>query len=245
MIYVKKVATLVSLALLLGSSSLLAQSNAMEQQVVQKDGSALLKGSYNYLGALDKYAFDASITNTVVVDGANVVGKRTSDVKVNRPAQFRVDTKGDYINRSVYLSNGVFAMIDNKEKYYATVNTGGDIDKTLEQISKKLGIVLPISTLMHSNMGKFNQPKRVQYFGTRDVSGVECNYIAYKRGGTTVHLWIENSNTPVIRSAKIITAEKGTTDMVMKWDTNPGFSDSAFIFKAPKGASNVSIKPAK
>jgi len=250
MIYVKKVASVVSLALLLGSSALLAQStnNAAEQQNVQKNGSTLLKSSYKYLSALDKYAFNASIVNTVSTEGTNIESKRTSNIKVNRPDQFRVDSKGDFIDRTVYLSGGIFTMIDNKEKYYASVNTGGDIDKTLDQISKKLGIVLPISTLIHSNMSKYVSSKNVQYFGTRDLTGVECDYIAFRRGTTTVHMWIENSNTPLIRAAKIVTDEKGkkgTTDMVLKWDTSPGFSNSVFAFKAPEGASNVSIKPAK
>ena len=248
MILVKKAVTVLSLSLLLASGSVYAETVTAMAQEAKIDASALLKNSYAYLGSLDKYAFKASITNSVDVDGEDIVMKRVSNVKVKRPDQFRIDSKGENFNRSLYLSNGVFTMIENDEKYYASVKTGKGIDGTLDLINKKLGIVVPLSTLLHSDMDKFIHPKKVQYFGTRMVSGVECNYIAFRQRATVVHLWIENSDTPLVRSAKIVTDAKndrGTTDMVIKWDTKPGFSDSVFVFKAPKGASHIAIRPAK
>ncbi len=249
MIYVKKIATVVSLAVLLASGTVYAESTSTPMvQEAQKDGAVLLKNSYTYLGDLVRYAFKADLTNEINVDGGSIITKRTSEVKVKRPDQFRVDSKSEYINRSFYLSNGVFTMIDNNEKYYASVKTGGNIDQTLDKINKKLGIALPLATLLHSDMVKFIHPKRVQYFGTQTVNGVECDYIAFKQKNTVVHLWIENSESPLIRAAKIFTnrkSETGRTEMILKWDIKPGFSDSVFVFKAPKGASNISIKPAK
>lgn len=243
----KKMASALSLALLLASGSLYAEgdNSAVIVPAEQNNGAALLKESYDYLGSLKKYAFQANITNTVTEDGTEIVDKRAVDVKIKRPSQFRIDSKGDVINRSIYLSDGLFTMIDNNEKYYATVNTGGGIDKTLDMVNQKLGIILPTSTLMHSDMSKFIHPKKVQSFGIQKVGGVACNYIAFKQNKTTVHMWIENSDKPLVRAAKVITPKEGTTEMVMKWDTDPDFSDSVFIFKAPEGASNISIKPVK
>jgi len=248
MILVKKAAAVLSLSLFLASGSAYANTDVPATEEAQVNAATLLKNSYTYLGALDKYAFTASITNSEDVDGEEVVLKRVADVKVKRPDRFRIDSKGENFNRSSYLSDGVFTMIDNGEKYYASVKTGKGIDGTLDMINKKLGIVIPLSTLLHSDMDKFIHPKKVQYFGTRMVSGVECNYIAFRQGSTVVHLWIENSDTPLVRSTKIVTNDKneqGTTDMVMTWNTKPGFSDSVFVFKAPKGASNIAIRPAK
>ena len=248
MIRVKKAAAVLTLSLSLASGFVYANADTPTTEKAEVNAATLLKNSYNYLGALDKYAFTASVTNSVDVDGEDVVLKRVADVKVKRPDRFRIDSKGENFNRSSYLSNGVFTMIDNDEKYYATVKTGKGIDGTLDMINEKLGIVIPLSTLLHSDMAKFIHPKKVQYFGTRTVSGVECNYIAFRQGSTVVHLWIENSDTPLVHSAKIVTNDKnerGTTDMVITWNTKPGFSDSVFVFKAPKGAFNVSVRPAK
>jgi len=245
MLQVKKLLTVISLAAVLTSGTVYADNTTQTTQLSEQNGKALLKGAYDYLGSLQKYAFTATINNTIKDDGKSIKDKRTVSAKVKRPDQFRIDSKGDFINRSSYLSNGVFTMIDNDEKYYASVKTNGGIDKTLDMINRKLGIVLPTSTLLHSDMAKFIHPKRVQNFGVRTLAGVECNYIAFKQKSTTVHLWIENSDRPVIHAAKIISPDSGMTDMVIKWDTNPGFSDSVFVFKAPQGASNVSIKPEK
>jgi len=248
MILVKKAVAVLSLSLFLASGSVYANADMPMTEKAQVNAATLLKNSYTYLGTLSKYAFTASVSNSVNVEGEDVVLKRVSDVKVKRPDRFRIDSKGENFNRSSYLLNGVFTMIDNDEKYYASVKTGKDIDGTLDMINKKLGIVIPLSTLLHSNMAKFIHPKRVQYFGTRTVSGVECHYIAFRQGSTVVHMWIENSDTPLVRAAKIVTNDKnerGTTDMVIRWNTKPGFSDSVFVFKAPKGASNIAIRPAK
>ncbi|NOR56633.1 MAG: DUF2092 domain-containing protein [Sulfurovum sp.] len=245
MIDVKKVVGVVSLALLLGSNSLLAEGSAASVEQTQKNASTLLKNTYAYISSLQKYAFDVSITNTVILDNDEIVIKRHSDVEVQRDGMFRVDTKGDNINRSVYLASGVFTLMDNDEKYYATVKTGKGIDGTLDHISKKLGIVLPISTLIHSDMSKYIKPSRVQYFGTRVLSGVNCDYIAFRQKNTIVHLWVEDSSTPFIRAAKIVTEGVGSTDMILDWDNSPGFSNSTFMFKAPRGATNVSMRPVK
>jgi len=247
MIYVKKIATALSLVALLASVPLYANSSTATE-VSKKSGVSLLKNSYQYLGSLKKYAFTADVTNTLIVDGGTILTKRVSQVKVERPDKFKIDNKGEFIDRSFYLSNGHFSMIDNEEKYYATVDTGGDIDKTLDMINKKLGIVVPLSTLLHSDMNKFIHPRKVQYFGTREVGGVSCDYIAFRQGNNVVHMWIEDSDKPLVRAAKVIrktSKEQGTTDMVIKWDTTPSFSSDVFVFKAPKGASNVSIRPAK
>ena len=246
MISIKKAASTFSLALLLTTGFVYAETKSVaSEQVSHINGATLLKGTYDYLGSLEKYAFKATITNTMIEEGASIVDTRTVQAKVKRPDQFRIDSKGEFINRSAYLSGGVFTMIDNDEKYYASVNSVGNIDSTLDTINRKLGIVLPTSTLLYSDMSKFIHPRRVQNFGTRKVSGVACNYIAFRQGKTTVHMWIENSDRPLIRAAKIVSPKHGTTDMVINWDVNPGFSDSVFVFKAPKGASNVSIKPVK
>ncbi len=249
MIYTKHIATALSMSLFLASGFAFADggssSTAVRQQV-QKNASQILKGSYGYLKSLQKYSFRATVIDSFESDGKNIVIKHTSDAKVMRPSQFKVDSIGENINRTVYLSNGIFTLMDNDEKYYASVKTGKGIDGTLDYISKKLGIVLPLSTLLHSDMNKFIHPKRVQYFGTKVISGTECNYIAFRQKNTTVHLWIENSSTPFIRAAKIVTDiknNKGTTDMTIMWNTDSDFLESIFLFKAPKDASNVSMVP--
>ncbi len=247
--HIQHISGTLSLALLLSSSSVYADTKQTEAvQSAQMNGAKLLKESYAYLGALKRYEFDATVTNKVNVDGQSIQDSRMVEVKVRRPDQFRIDSKGNHIDRSMYLSSGIFTMIDNNEKYYTSVKTGGGIDKTLDMINRKLGVVVPLSTLLHSDMAKFIHPKRVQYFGLRNVGDIKCHYIAFRQGHTTVHLWIQSVNAPLIRAAKIVTDaknDKGTTDMVVTWDTKPHFSDSVFIFHAPKGASNISIKPAK
>jgi hypothetical protein len=58
---------------------------------------------------LDNYAFDAIVTE----DDTSGKVKQNVSVEVDRPGKLRVDTKGDIKNRTVYLNDGVFTMIDH------------------------------------------------------------------------------------------------------------------------------------
>ena len=247
MINVKQIISVLSVVALMTTTSAIADSKtkACNTKVVQKNAKKLLRDSYSYLASLQKYSFEATVTDNVVEDGNTITMTKSSNVKIQRPSKFRVDSKSDYIDRTVYLSDGKFTMIDNNEQYYTTVDTKKNINKTLEFIGRKLGIAIPLATLMRSDMTKVAKRKKVHYFGTREVYGVECNYIAFKHKRTTVHMWIENSDTPLIRAATIVTKSSGKTDIVVNWDVTPSFSDSVFAFNAPKGASNISIVPAK
>jgi len=247
MINVKNIVTVLSVVALMTTTSAIADSKTevSTQQVVKKNAKKLLSNSYSYLASLQKYSFEATVVDKVEDYDSSMTLARKSSVKIDRPSKFRVDSKSKFIDRTSYLSDGKFTMIDNSEKYYATVETKKNINKTLEYIGRKLGIAMPLATLMRSDMTKVVKIKRVQYFGTRDVYGVECNYIAFKHKKSTVHLWIENSDTPLIRAATIITPSSGKTDIVVNWDITPNFSDSIFVFNAPKNASNISIIPAK
>jgi len=247
MINVKNIVSVLSVVALIATTSATADSKteASSVKVVQKNAKKILSNSYSYLASLQKYSFVANVIDEVNEDGNIITMTKNSDVKIQRPSKFRVDSKSDYIDRTIYLADGKFTIIDNNEKYYTIVDTKKNINKTLAYIGRKLGIALPLATLMRSDMTKVAKTKKLKYFGTRVVYGVECNYIAFKNKQTTVHMWIENSDTPLIRAAKIITSSSGTTDIVVNWDVTPSFSDSVFAFNAPKGASNISIVPAR
>ena len=236
MISIKSKAVVLCASLLLSSTSLMASNS---------DGKQILKDSYSYMGSLKQYEVNVIVTKDIFEDSQHIITKRVSNAEINRPNQFRVNTKGKHIDRTSYLSKGQFTMIDNSEKYYATVKSNKSIDQTLATISKKQGIVLPISTLMYSDMNNYIKPKHVSTFGLVDVAGVSCNYIAFKDRKTIVHLWIENSKTPLIRAIKIVTHRKdfnSNTDMIVEWNTKPTFSNDIFEFTAPKGASHISLK---
>jgi len=236
---ITKIIKMFSAALLLASTSVYAENG--------KSGLEILKKSYDYQGSLDKYAVAAKVTFDIKEDGKTFELSHTARAKIDRPDKMRVDSKGETIERSIYLSNGIYTMIDyidNDEMFYTQIKTPKTIDDMLDHLIDEFGIVLPVATLLHSDMSDYIHPKKVYNFGKKRVQGADCDYIAFRHNGKEVHLWIEDSATPLLRQA-YIKAGDAEIKFATRWDLKPGFPDSVFEFKAPKGASKVSIEKSK
>jgi len=231
----KKFILLAGASLLLGGSSLMG---------AEPSAASIMDKAYRYIGGLDSYAFDA------VISSKNEEGKKlvqNVSVKVDRPDKFRADSKGDIKDRSIYFNQGLFTMIDHRFNYYGQLKTPRTIDGTLDFIYEKYGIKTPLEALLYSDMYKRSRYKNIKYFGTRNVGGTECDYVAFKAGTSTVHVWVSRGKEPLVKSFAVIENVSGKSyrkDTSIKWNTQAHFSDSDFVFKAPKGAAKISIVPA-
>ncbi len=234
----KKYFCVAGLVLLLGGTNLFA---------AEKSAVDIANKAYQHIGSMDKYAFDAVVMDDVLDKDGVVVERFRQEVsvKVDRPGKLRVDTKGDIKNRSSYINEGIFTMIDHGHGYYGQLETPKTIDGTLDLIFELYGIRAPLASLIYSDMGKRVKFKRSKYFGTVDVAGVECDYVAFKSRVREVHVWITTGDTPQIINYSIIdTTVEGNPriNTSITWNSNPKISDSDFIFKAPKGATQITVE---
>ncbi len=224
----------VGLGLILGSTTLVAAD------VSARD---IVNNAYKYVGSLDKYAFDA-----VVVDHIrDSETKKSVSVKVDRPDRLRVDVKGANKDRTNYFNDGHFTMIDHDFGYYGQLETPKSIDGALDFIFDKYGIRAPLSSLFYSDMHKRAKITNGKYFGTMEVDGVECHYIAFGNKRKEIHVWIEAGEKPLVKTYTIVDKiGKNTkrTDTTIRWNKNPKISDRDFVFKAPKGATKISVESA-
>ncbi len=230
----KKAFSVISLGLLLSSTNLLAQEKSVK---------SIVSNVYAQIGSMNKYAFTAVVIDNDTFEGETVSYKQNVSVKIERPGNLRVDTKGDVKNRSTYINNGLFTMIDHDFSYYGQLKTPKTIDATLDFIFDKFGIRTPLSTLMYSDMDKRIKFRTNKYFGTVDVAGVECDYVAFKNNTKEIHVWITTGEHALVKTFSIINGDT-RINTSLTWNTNPKFTDSDFIFKAPKGAEKISINSA-
>jgi len=235
----KKVFCVVGLGLLLSGTHLVA---------AEKTAKDVMNNAYQYLGSMDKYAFKAVVTEDAVEDGQIVkTYQQNVSAKVSRPDKLRVDTKGDIKNRSNYMNNGLYTMIDHDFDYYGQIKTPKSIDGALDFIFTKFGIRAPMASLFYSNMQKRVKFNNSKYFGTVKVGGVECDYVAFKNKTREIHAWITTGEKPLVKTYSVIdTDTQGNPRMntSLTWINNPSISESDFVFKAPKGASKVSVHSA-
>ena len=229
----KKILCTAGVALLLSSTGLVA---------ADKSARDILNNAYQYMGSMDKYSFTANIVDS---EGENTKAhNHTAIVKIDRPNKFRVDTTGTVKNRTNYLNDGSFTMIDHNYNYYGQIKTPKTIDGSLDMLFEKFGIRAPLAQLMYSDMSKRVKFKTGKYFGTKIVAGVECDYVAFKNGTRQIHAWIATGDKPLVKAYSIIDTESRINTTV-NWNTNANISDSDFVFEAPKGASKISVNRSK
>lgn len=225
---------------IVGVGLLLSGTQVFAAQMNAKD---IVIKAYAQIGSMDKYAFSAVISDNETIEGKTITYKQDLSVKIDRPGNLRVNTKGDIKNRSTYLHNGQFSMIDHGFGYYTQLNTPETIDATLDYLYDKFGIQTTLATFMYSDMRKREKFKKNKYFGTVDVAGVECDYVAFKNNDKEIHIWITTGDKPLVKTYSIFNGDT-RINATLAWDTNPTFSESDFVFKAPKGATKISVNPA-
>ena len=235
----KKLLCTVGLALLLGSTSLFAADQTARD---------ILNKAYRTIGSMDKYAFTAVVVDDEEHDGVvDEKYKHTVNVKVDRPGKLRVDTKGTVKNRSSYLNDGSYTMIDHGFNYYGQIKTPKTIDAALDVLFENFGIKAPLAQLIYSDMNKRVKFRTSKYFGKVDVGGVECDYVAFKNRTREIHVWITTGDTPLVKAYSIIDGSnnaKSRINTTVTWNTNANISDSDFVFVAPKGSSKISVNRA-
>ena len=142
----KKLLCVTGVVILAGGTSLFAAEQSPRD---------ILDKAYNYIGNMDKYAFTAVVIDNITdKDGTIIQFRHEAAVEVERPGKLRVDVVGDTRDRSNYLNNGVYTMMDYGFGFYGQIKVPETIDGGLDYIFEKFGIRAPLAQLVYSNMQK-------------------------------------------------------------------------------------------
>ncbi len=231
----KKILYTTGVTLLLGNTALVAANTSAK---------SIMKNAFKYVEHMDKYAFDAVIVDEVKDDDGVTMYRNDVSIKVDRPQRLRVDRRQDGKNKTYYIDDGQFSMIDHSFRFYAQVKTPKNLDKALDFLFKKYDINAPLSSLIYSSMKKRTQFKRSKNFGLRMLNGIECNYVAFKDRDREIHVWIATGSKPLVQAYTIIDtalADNPKTNTIITWKNDTKIVDSDFIFKAPEDATKISI----
>jgi hypothetical protein len=235
----KKLLCATGIVLLLGGTSLFAD------ELSPKD---IMKKAFHYIGTMDKYAFDAVVVdNESEEDGTVIQYRHDVSVKIDRPGKFRIDTKDDVKDRSNYLNDGVYTMMDHGFGYYGQIKAAKTIDGTLDYIFEEYGIRSPLAQLIYSDMHKRSKFKTSKNFGIVNVDGAECHYVAFSNGARDVHIWVATGDKPLVKAYSIIDkTDEGVLriNTTLYWKNSSTVSDKDFVFTAPKGATKITVNSA-
>lgn len=235
------------MAVLSSTIILFAAEKNTEVKIAHPVASAILMDAYRYLGTLDKFTFDAVTSNDDVYHDKMLISyKHRIQLSLQRPDKLRTHIVGDLKNRSTYLMNDTFTMIDNDQNFYGQVEVPKTIDSALDYLFENFNIKSPLANLLYTDLDKRLAPKhKGYYFGTTQIDGKVCHHIGFTNEKKEFQVWIETSQTPLIRKFVIIDKSdkfKPRSTTILRWDTQPHFDENHFLFKAPDGAEKISVK---
>ncbi len=246
--FIKRFLTILMLLLLSSTMMLSAAEQSKKIKTTHPVASAILMDAYRYVGSLEYFSFDAITTNDDVFRDL-MLQEFTHKVHVDmvRPDKLQIHVSGDIKNRSIYLFNDIFTVIDHDHNFYGELQVPKTIDRVLDHLFEKYEIKAPLANLLYTDLDKRIAPKENgHYFGTTRVDGKICHYIGFVNDQRELQVWIEKGQTPLIRKFSIIDKSekfdlRSTT--LLRWDIKPYFKRKHFLFKAPKDAEKISVLP--
>src|SRR5262249_12363079 len=125
--------------------------------------------------------------------------------------------------------------------------TSGSIDQLIDRLRDEFSIPAPGADLLMSDVYDTLTQGVVdaKYVGRGVIDGVECEHLAFRNIDTDWQIWIELGERPiprkyVITSKEVVGAPQYTL-RVKEWTSNPPLLADNFDFKAPSGATKVSL----
>jgi hypothetical protein len=203
-----------------------------------------------YLRTLNAFQVIATASTDRVLDDGQVIQFNSKvDIVTARPNRLRIEVNDDDGHRFLYFDGKNFTIYGQVVNFYATVPASGTIAKLADDLADKYGIELPLFDLFYwgTNEAIVNKIKEAVDIGPSAVDGITCEQYAFRQAGADWQIWIELGQFPLPRKLVIRTLTddaKPQHGETLVWNLAPSFSDNAFTFDPPPGATRITIAQA-
>jgi hypothetical protein len=230
--------TAISIAVLSGFTAQSARAD---------DPAKLLKAMSDYLASQKSLSakFDSDI-EVVTSDLQKIQFTSSGEMKMNRPDKLRIRRTGGYADVELVYDGKTVSLYGNNAKSYVQADMAGNIDQMIDKLQSRSGAGLPGADLLLSNSYDQLMANVIEgrHIGQGVIDGVECEHLAFRGDETDWQIWIEPGDKPVPRkwviTSKTVTGAPQYTLKIRDWKTDAN-ADSDFAFKAPEGATKVSL----
>jgi hypothetical protein len=166
-------------------------------------------------------------------------------LSIDRPGSAHISSFDGVNTKELFFHAGKFTVFNSENQYYAQTEIPGDLEAAMEFLLEDLGVEAPLMDLMRRDLSTSligSQDMALYLQDKARVAGVDCHHLAIRGAEADVQLWVEEGERPILRKIVITSKWEGGSPRFtanLKWDTNPGFGDEIFEFKAPEGSMNI------
>ncbi len=222
--------------------SLTSTALAMDRQV-DAEADKLLKDMCSFMAATKAYTAIGHVLEDRVQDnGMKLKFSRSSTIAVNKPAQLRAETKGEFTDKLTVINGPKMSILDNEAGVYQEVEVPVGLAATMDHLLETYGVNVPTSDLLTEdpytsiNTGVITG----EYVNKSELNGVVCHHLAFRQLDVDWEVWIQDGDKPLPLRLVITDKTKvGNPQYMLEftdWNLQPSFADDTFEFKAPEGA---------
>lgn len=211
------------------------------------DSAALLKAMTDYTTSQKSISatFDSDI-EVITPELQKIQFSSSGQIKMTRPDKLHIRRTGGYADVDLVYDGKTVSLYGNNAKAYVQADAPGTIDQLVEAIQDKTGASISGTDLLVSHAFDLmtSDVESSEHVGPAVVDGVECEHLAFRGHDTDWQIWIQTGAQPIPRkyviTSKTIAGAPQYTLRIKDWKTDPVDAD-AFTFKAPEGATKVSL----
>jgi len=201
-----------------------------------------------YLGSMTAFEVRSQTSlDIVTVSDQRVQLDGVVTYKVRRPDGFVIDVDSDLKKRRFIYDGKKFTVVAPKLDYYAQVNAPPTIRETLQAISDRFGITLPLEDLFRWNDPASARSDRLDSafkVGTATIDGVETDQYAFREADVDWQVWIRQGSEPLPLKVVIVDRSDPANPAYtarLNWKVSPSLTPTDFTFQPDKDAKQIRL----
>ena len=230
-----------------GYSSIISQTDeSTPASAIDEKADEILRQMSDFIESQQNFSFSAETERDfLTTSGVYIQVAHEGDMVVNRPNQFWANVTGDLVQREFWYDGSKVTVVDTERNIYASGDAPASMDETLDTLIQKLNVNMPLAELLYSDIyeGLTKNVEFGYYFGMSEVDGVPCHHLVFVQDSIDWQVWIEDSETPVLRKVAIAYKQREGvpryTAILSDWNLKPEITPEQFTFSPPPKAKQV------
>src|SRR5262245_248245 len=236
-------------ALALVAASITAPSTAWAGEAEAK---AMLKAMTDYMSAQKDLAFryDASI-EVITKDGEKLQIAYSGRVALARPDRIAATRSGGFADIETIFDGKTLTIVGKNKNIYLQLPIAGSVDHLVDVMHHQYNRPLPAADLLLTNAYSelMTDVTEAKDLGSGVIAGTECDHLAFRGKEVDWQIWIAQGSRPLpckyVIASKLVAGYPAYTISFGDWQTGTGAADGTFVFKAPTGASKITLEELK
>ena len=202
-----------------------------------------------YLRTLDSFSIKAEASaDAVLDDGQKVQFDRDLTIDYAKGEGLKVDAVSPIRHLTYFYDYKHLTLFSPDLRYYASTEAQPTIAKTLDEVSARYGIEMPLADLFYWGTERLpvDAITSAQAIGPGLVHGDKCEHYAYRQADVDFQLCIAEGDHPLPLKLVITTTdlpEQPQYEARMTWDLKPQLAAGEFTFTPPENALPITFRP--